>query len=521
MRKLEFHAQCLPDIPPLGWLLEFPSGSGETRLYHGRHVDLFENAFLEGAWDGPFQDAAFDRSTNVFGSGAKIGQGSVTFVTPSHTLEPLVVFGNVVSNSLAFLCAYRDLDLRGMEWRAGEFFASVTLGLGPDPRTIRTARGPLSFIYHHNFTIGSDGRLDVVPKPFPPAFPDFASYYDYLLATARAVRANAADDARVRRYEPLATLSSGYDSTASAVIARAAGCRRGVSLKLSQRGDSDSGREVAAALGLELQEYDRADRALHGDFSEAEFLSTGMQGEDYILAVYGEALDGRLLFTGFHGGRTWEKTQAPSDDIESSDSSGCSLGEFRLARDFIHFPVPFIGCRRHTHIHRISNSDEMAPYSIGGSYDRPISRRILEEAGVPRTAFGQRKRGTSLLLFRHPVLLSKGTAAEIEAFRKTLPMSLQDKVAFALLAARWHAGTALFRWFGLLQRLRGSRYKAVKYPRAVGRVCYAALSRMLGRAEVFEHSHPRNVVWQQWAIARMKDRYAAVSRRGARGRGEG
>ena len=33
--------------------------------------------------------------------------------------------------------------------------------------------------------------------------------------------------------------------------------------------------------------------------------------------------------------------------------------------------------------------------SIGGSYDRPIARRILEERGVPRAAFGQEKKAAA------------------------------------------------------------------------------------------------------------------------------
>ena len=39
----------------------------------------------------------------------------------------------------------------------------------------------------------------------------------------------------------------------------------------------------------------------------------------------------------------------------------------------------------------------MLPWKLGtGSYDRPIARRIAEEAGVPRAAFGQHKLGAGL-----------------------------------------------------------------------------------------------------------------------------
>ena len=35
----------------------------------------------------------------------------------------------------------------------------------------------------------------------------------------------------------------------------------------------------------------------------------------------------------------------------------------------------------------------MKPWSVAKSYDRPIARRIAEEAGVPRHLFGQVKKG--------------------------------------------------------------------------------------------------------------------------------
>ena len=37
----------------------------------------------------------------------------------------------------------------------------------------------------------------------------------------------------------------------------------------------------------------------------------------------------------------------------------------------------------------------MQPWSVGGKYDRPICRRIVEEAGIPRDWFGVHKKGSS------------------------------------------------------------------------------------------------------------------------------
>ena len=47
-------------------------------------------------------------------------------------------------------------------------------------------------------------------------------------------------------------------------------------------------------------------------------------------------------------------------------------------------------------------SVEMAPWRLGTSYDRPIPRRIAEAAGVPRQAFGQRKKAV-VRAYAYPV----------------------------------------------------------------------------------------------------------------------
>jgi hypothetical protein len=58
--------------------------------------------------------------------------------------------------------------------------------------------------------------------------------------------------------------------------------------------------------------------------------------------------------------------------------------------------APYIGALHGPAIYRITHSDEMRPWKLGtGYYDRPIARRIAEEAGVPRENFGQSKFGTS------------------------------------------------------------------------------------------------------------------------------
>ena len=69
------------------------------------------------------------------------------------------------------------------------------------------------------------------------------------------------------------------------------------------------------------------------------------------------------------------------------------MAEYRLRVGFILHPLPLFKASVWESIHKISNSSEMEPWSIGGNYDRPIPRRIVEECGIERQMFGQEKKG--------------------------------------------------------------------------------------------------------------------------------
>jgi hypothetical protein len=83
-------------------------------------------------------------------------------------------------------------------------------------------------------------------------------------------------------------------------------------------------------------------------------------------------------------------------NLVRKDLSGLALCEYRLWAGFLHCAVPFWGARRLRDLNAISLGPEMRPWDVPGSYSRPICRRIVEEAGVPRTAFGTVKAGVSV-----------------------------------------------------------------------------------------------------------------------------
>jgi hypothetical protein len=127
--------------------------------------------------------------------------------------------------------------------------------------------------------------------------------------------------------------------------------------------------------------------------------------------------------------------------LKRGDPSGTTIADFRLRVGFLHIPVPFIGACRHAEIHTISNSTEMHPFSVGGDYDRPICRRILEEAGIPRELVGQRKQAIATHFSRNMQLISPETRA---AFQRDLrDKGVLDEVRRDLLA--FQAKRAVFR----------------------------------------------------------------------------
>jgi len=274
-----------------------------------------------------------------------------------------------------------------------------------------------------------DLSLEVNRRLPSPSFGSFEEYKSYLLKVIGSVLANLAHEKRPVRYEPLSTLSKGYDSPAVAALARLEGCRDAMSFLLGRDfltsrsaviSRDDSGVEIASILGMRAVEFDPETYRSMDSFPEAEFLATGYGGEDVVFAGAEPILGRRVLLTGYHGDRVWSlNPDHISADLKRGDPSGASLLEFRLRTGFVHLPVAFIGAGNHRAIWTISKSAEMQPWRIGGSYDRPIPRRMAEEMGVPRAMFGQTKKAVS-----HPFQSAGRTNAEIG--RLMSPRSLVD-----------------------------------------------------------------------------------------------
>lgn len=439
---MKYSAINVPALPKNAWI--FHHSYHGPKLFHGSGVHIHDNGFYEGCLVSKSTAGILDMP-DVFATGMTIQKNLWSFVTPSHTLECLYLYRQTnqwsTSNSLALLTAYHKL-IPPYSSHYGGIFASACLGIDDYQKALfRTNDGEVLRILFDNIDISSAGHYTLRRKPMPPPFCTFEEYTEYLSETLRSAFLSAGSG--INPYRPLATCSTGYDSASIAALSAKLGCHEAVTLVNAKYGQSDSGRNIGELLGFKVFEYERSEKVCGSFESVADFLSTGMGGEDYCYHGFSPMLHGRILLTGFHGDKIWDVNVIPSQLIKRGDISGSSMQEYRLWNDFIHIPVPMIAARRHPDISAITRSLEMNPYKLNRRYDRPIPRRILEQAGVPRDLFGQHKKATSVPLYRNSHLLID--AAAREECNNAIPHNWICPIRHYLASFLWFAGYRLHR----------------------------------------------------------------------------
>ncbi len=493
-------------LPPLAWCVKLLSGSADVRLVCGASVEVHDDAFFEGAWDGSFAAMDFPAAAEVFGSGGAVRDGALLIVPPSMTLERIqyVQRGDetFISNSLCFLleAAGEELDPSYVGY-AGDFTKITVNGLESYLTEIPTRAGQsIHLNYFHNVRFTRDGAVEHIEKPANRPFATFDEYIALLTDTVKGAVANAADPSRITRYTPLASVSSGYDSPACCVIAARAGCTRAVTFGRSRqdgrdKSTDDSGKPIADALGFTLKEFQRDAYLNESDCPEAEFMATGQSGEDVNMKGFEAELRHAVFYTGFQGGKNWDMHIAPDPFIKRKDMSGGSMGEFRCRVDFIHVPISFIGARNHPQVHAIANSPELKRYSIGGDYDKPVARKLVEEAGVAREAFGMKKKATSALVhLRGFSVLSPDARQGILQFRDGQSLSPRTRLSYKANELFYRGGFFAMRALRKLKLLKF--FPLIKeYPWAI-------------------HSHTNlGPLPMIWAVQRTGERYQPAARR--------
>jgi hypothetical protein len=392
----------VPEWPPLAWLAKCHRSSGVVTVFHGERVEVTPEWFCEAVWAGDYETGDFDQTDIIAGSGGRIRSNEVVFVSSGSTVDRLHSIetpdGAWVSNSLSCLLAARGATVDRVSSQYFWLFRTIVGGLKKYKRFFPTSAGQVRLTYFDNL-VWDGSSLTVRPKPaIRHDFSSFARYSGFLQDSMAALAANAGARARRYPYELLSTASSGYDSSTVTVLAKQAGADKVLIFDQARRGIDDSGEPLARLLGMTPVVVPR-NTWMSSTLPEVPFIASDSHGGDVFFQGAESLLKGKVLLTGYHGDKLWAKECKSTDEnIVRGDQSGLSLTEYRLKIGMIHCPLTFWGVRQIEELHKISNTAEMQPWDVPGDYSRPICRRIVESAGVPREMFGREKKATWVLL---------------------------------------------------------------------------------------------------------------------------
>ncbi len=397
---MTFHYVLKDKWPSLAWLAEGSKADHSVTVYHGRGVETAPDWFCEAVWDGEFDRGEFDLTDVIAGSGARIRDNEIVFAAPGNSVDRLQWFEDgstiYVSNSLSCLMTQLDSSMDPSYSRYIKDANSVIDGLDRYKPTLTTDRGDIQLLYFHNLVWGTSTLQKRIKPGLGRDFSTFEKYHDFLQRSMAALMKNLHAPERRFPLKPLGTLSSGYDSTTVAVLGKQHGLDEVITLQRAREGHDDSGVDAAGRLGLRVHGVDREDWRKQ-KFPEIPFIASYSSAEDMVFLGAEEHLRNRVMFTGYHGDKVWDKlTTYLNDQIMRGDPSGLALTEYRLDAGFINCAVPFFGTRQVRDIHRISNAEVMKPWDVPGDYSRPICRRIAEEAGLPRDSFGVKKKAVTV-----------------------------------------------------------------------------------------------------------------------------
>lgn len=462
-----FSYEQIDHLTRLGWVAKVPRTPGNIVVLHGNLVETRDDWFVEGCWDGPVESGDFDRSDCFFGSGMRLRDGQPVAVASRATIDNIVYCEGdtevVISNSLLLLLAAVGAQL-DKHHSYEEVFSGALRGIDGYEKSIPVVHPALrevSQLYFGNLRV-RDGHVAFALPPASGSFGCFDDYFRFLADKMAAIHANAVSTARRFPMGCYATLSTGYDSTAVAVLARQhCGVERCITTECdaSASAPQEDARPLAEMLGLEPYLIAPPETGLGS--RELYYYGANFQHFEMIFDNAARLFEAQpcptLLLTGYHGDKVWDKNLREAyqgDDIRRGDMSGKGLGEIRLRAGFINAAIPFLGARKIAQLVAISNSPEMAPWSVGGDYDRPIPRRICETAGLPRQAFGRHK---------HKITSHKARPVDA-ALRASFTRDLKEE--FGLGSGRLFLYDVLDRLAYRLNRFPGSAFLA-KWKRAL------------------------------------------------------
>jgi hypothetical protein len=476
-------------LPRLAWCARLRRGDDEVRVRHGPWVETDAARFVAGAWDGAYGASEPDAAITQVGSSGRATPDAVLFAS-STSLHSRLFSARAgehlfVSNSHVFALVESGDELDPLRpFYLDDLLLQLRAGIRRERRALATRRGSLLAYECCVLRVSADLQVAVCERAAPAPPESFGDYRRALDAAIAGVLANAAAPERRRAYAPVASISRGYDSAAVAALAREHGCRRAITLQRASPRAADGGAAVAQALGLRVEVRDLDAWRGRAPLPEAEFCACP-PGSSIPLSAFEEELGAALLLGGQFGDTAFSLSPARErPDLRYTGLlglAGWSANEFLLRVGAIDFPPLFFAWQHSRAIQRISASQEMSGSVLGGGYDRPIARRIAEEAGVPRGEFGRQKvAGGHQRLHRASRLTPASRHDYLEFYRRLeLPRTV-----------RWNAQ---------------ARRLAVELCARVDRSLWPLPQRLVRRA----FRRPVDSFLFQWGTQRIRARYAS------------
>lgn len=395
---MNLRRQQLNHWPKLSWFARVTEDT--VNVLHGCRVEYSDEWIFEGTWAGEFGRGDFDGKVPVIiGTGLRLRDTTVSFVCSTGSLDRLFYVDKkkelLVSNSLACLMSVAKLRLDPA------FPYSTTLlrylnNHRYQPKILPTLDGDDIHFLTYEKLVYSKETLEEQSHT-EDTFTSFEEYEDFLRSRILAIRANLQDERRRFKVAPVATISKGYDSAASAAIAKPLGIRSALTIsRIGKRGHDDSGEEIAKTLGIPIKSVIERRSA----YRDIELVLAGLgQSRDLNMTLFDYPDDLTLLVLGTAGDFVWQNALKKEFNdshhfLDRHDTTSCQLAEWRLHKGVFLANVPSIGASRADCLKQINESSAMDPWRIGGDYDRPIPRRILEQHGVRRDNFGIKKNGS-------------------------------------------------------------------------------------------------------------------------------
>lgn len=418
-----FDYKLVAEMPKLAWLGVIEQNSSDISVLHGSSVECREAWMVEGVWDGTFAEGNFHHTENFYGSGIRIEGNNVIFVASSTPVDRLLYceYNNAffVSNSLVLLLAATGARLDLNHDYHPEIHA-VGISRNPYDRRFRINHPEIECffqVFHENIIYSNKG-VSFEYRYKRHGIESYEQYFSMFMEMLRKLKENYESNQRQFSIQAYSTLSQGYDSTAVASLVRHIGVKKAFSasrlnttLPFPKTVDERYGAEkISRKLGLELIPLDNDRSQVSED--ELYFLATtypkyhsGAWSEValHAMAKYIETnCSAAVVFSGHHGDSIW-KVDLPDEAIEKILIPSRSMGfcsEMRLKSGYISIPLPGFLATAMRDIVAISRSKAMDPWRLHNNYDRPIPRRIAEEAGVDRHLFGMQKQhvATSYML---------------------------------------------------------------------------------------------------------------------------